>query len=71
MQKKTGMKMFYTLADMTSLTPNSKPCNFITLWKLIKTPQKFVQSSSSVQFKKKSCHKNWGAVLASEPFFAF
>ena len=30
MQKKTGMKMFYTLADMTSLTPNSKPCNFKT-----------------------------------------
>ena len=42
MQRKLGVKHFCTSKGMTSLTPNSKLCNFITLWKLIKPQQNFV-----------------------------
>ena len=49
--------MFCTFAGMTSLTLNSKLCNFITLWNLTKTLQNFVQSSFSIKLRK-ICHKD-------------
>ena len=42
---------------MTSHTPDSKLCNFITLWELIKTRQNFAQSSFSIKWLK-LCDKN-------------
>ena len=41
-----------------------KTCNFITLWELIKRPQKSVQGSFFIK-SLKVCHKNRGEFLAS------
>ena len=41
--------MFCTFVSVTSLTPDSKPCDFVTLRKLIKIPQNFVLGYFSIQ----------------------
>ena len=51
MQRKLGVKHFCTSKGMTSLTPNSKLCNFITLWKLIKPQQNCVTPSKRGWYK--------------------
>ena len=41
------LDLIFPVCSMKSLTLNSKLCNFITSWKLIKTPHNFVQGSFS------------------------
>ena len=55
--KKTRAEMFCKFTVVTSLAPNSKLCNFITSWELIKTPQNFLQDSFSIK-SLKLCYKN-------------
>ena len=65
-KKKTRSGMFCSFACMTSFTPNSKFCNFITSWIPIKTPQDFVQSLFSIELLKVR-HKNRSKDVASGP----
>ena len=67
MQRKSRLKCFvHSRYDVITL--NSKLYNFITLWKLMKTPQNFLQGSFSVRLTK-LCHKNGGKGLASGPLY--
>ena len=59
-------KCFY-ICGMTSLTLDSKHCNFITSEELIKTPQNFVQDSFSKK-SLRSCHKHRGGFWPKDPF---
>ena len=61
-------KMFCTFTGMTSITPDSKLCNFITSCELsIKTPQNFAQGSFSIK-SLKLCHKNRNEFWPQVPF---
>ena len=51
-RRKTSGEMFCTFAGMISATPDSKLCNLMTSWKLIKTPQNFSQGFSPQNRKK-------------------
>ena len=64
--KENKGEMFRTFAGITSLTLNSKLCNFITLLNLTKMLQNFVQDSFFIKLTK-ICHKDRGKVLASGP----
>ena len=59
-------EMFRSFACMTSFTPNSKFCNSITSWILIKTPQNFVQGLLSIELLKIR-NKNRSESVASGP----
>ena len=65
-KKKNRSGMFCSFVCMTSFTPNSKFCNFITLWILIKTPQNFVQGLFSIELLKVR-HKDRSEDVASGP----
>ena len=56
--------MFCTFTGITSVTLDSKLCNLITSWELIKAPQNVVHGSISMK-SLKLCHKNKGGFLAS------
>ena len=49
--------MFCTFAGITSLTLNSKLCNFITSWNLIKMSQIFARGPFPIKLTK-ICHEN-------------
>ena len=55
--KENKSEMFRTFAGMTSLTLNSKLCDFIILLNLTNTLQNFVQDSFSIKLTK-ICHKD-------------
>ena len=57
--KENKSEMFRTFAGMTSLTLNSKLCDFIILLNLTNTLQNFVQDSFSIKLTK-ICHKDRG-----------
>ena len=63
-QRKPWMKCFVHSLVSRHLTLDSKLCNFITLWELIKAPQNFVQGTFSIK-SLKICHKNRGEFLVS------
>ena len=58
--------MFCPFVGMTSLMLNLKFSNFVTLLKLIKTPQNFVPVSFYTKLTK-ICHKNMDEFFVSGP----
>ena len=59
--QKTGERLC-KFAGITSVASSSKVCNFITSWKMIKTPQYFVESPSPIKLTKnmqKTEVKSW------------
>ena len=62
-------EIFCTFAGMTSLTLNSKLCNYTVSWNLTKTPQNFVKGSLSIKLTKK-CHKNKGNFRPLSPLWS-
>ena len=67
-QRKSRMKCFvHSRVWRHSLTLDSKLCNFITSWELIKTPQNFLQDSFSIK-SLKLCYKNGVSFWPQGPF---
>ena len=64
--KENKGEMSRKFAGMTSLTLNSKLCNFIILLNLTKTLQNFVQDSFSMKLTK-ICHKDRREDFVSGP----